>query len=154
MFYKPKFLLVTATLFTVIFSFASVSNATHADYTSIYSNYQFPSTRTTTVRHTLRIALPEDIAATKTLLVNAPTSFKVNENVVVFDDNNQPVMAQVKVVGQQISLTFTEPLAPGTRLNLDINNVQIWGTTRTYRVIARAIDGESTFLGTTTIRSY
>jgi hypothetical protein len=151
---NSKVLISTVVLLAATFGVAAASNATHADRASIYSTYQFPPTRTTTVRHTLRIALPNDIAATGALRIQAPTAFKVGSNIKVFDDSNNPINARIETIGQQIILEFAEPVAAGTKLHIDINNVQIWGTMRTYRVVDRTVNGESIDLGTATIRSY
>ena len=97
-------------------------NVPHVD-----GNYQFPQTRWSRVRHTLRVHAPKNSKSVSQLKVKVPSTVRWSDNtndVVVSEENGKEVKTTVSVNGKTILLAFAEPVAPNTKLKIDIKNVK------------------------------
>lgn len=131
-------LLPLATLFTL--ALATVATTTNAQSQStentlpyIYSSYTFPSERASVARHTLRLAIPGDSQSVSTLKLTAPAGFKLNQKVEVFNNKTgESLPVNVSITGQTVELSFNRVIKPGTAIDIELNNVGVWGTSRHY----------------------
>ena len=99
----------------------------------IYSNYTFPSARASIARHTLRLAIPTTSKSVSGLKLTAPAGFTLNQKVAVFNNKTgQSLPVNVSVAGQTVELSFDREIEPGTAIDIELNNVGVWGTDRHY----------------------
>ena len=128
-------LLSIATLFTL----ALTTVATGADAQSestlpyVYSHNTFPSARASIARHTLRLAIPANSKSVSAVKLTAPAGFTLNQKVAVFDNKTgESLPVTVSVAGQTVELSFNRTIEPGAAIDIELNNVSVWGTDRHY----------------------
>ena len=126
-----------ATLFTLaLTTVATTANAqsqTESTLPYIYSNYTFPSVRASVARHTLRLAIPSNSKSVSALNPTAPAGFKLNQKVAVFNNKTgESLPVTVSIAGQTVELSFNRVVEPGTAIDIELNNVSVWGTARYY----------------------
>jgi len=130
-------LLPFAALFTLALATISTSAAQSQSAEStlpyIYSNYTFPSARASIARHTLRLAIPATSKSVSGLKLTAPAGFTLNRKVEVFNNKTgESLPVNVIIAGQTVELSFDRAVEPGTAIDIDLNNVGVWGTARYY----------------------
>ncbi len=90
-------------------------------------NYQFPPTRWALVRHTLRVHVPKNSKGVSQLNIEVPSSVRWSDDtndVVVNKENGQKINTNVSLNSKTILLAFAEPVAPNTKLEIDIKNIK------------------------------
>ncbi|WP_026082253.1 DUF2808 domain-containing protein [Mastigocladopsis repens] len=98
------------------------SNVTHID-----GNEQFAPTRRGLARHTFRVHIPKNSKGVSQLSIEVPTTVTLTndiDDIDVVDENGQKINTNVSVNGKTILLSFTEPVAPNTDLEIDLNDVK------------------------------
>jgi Protein of unknown function (DUF2808) len=107
----------------------------------IYSTDTFPPYRATVARHTLRLAIPTNSQAVSALKLTAPAGFTLNQRVEVFNHRTgEKLPININLVGgaapvehrQTVELSFDRAIAPGTAINIELNNVRVWGLEKYY----------------------
>jgi Protein of unknown function (DUF2808) len=99
----------------------------------IYSNYTFPSARASIARHTLRLAIPNNSKSVSALKLIAPAGFTLNQEVTVSNNKTgESLPVSIGIAGQTVELSFNRAVAPGTAIDIKLNNVGVWGTNRHY----------------------
>lgn len=102
---------------------------------------QFPQTKATQVRHTIRLTIPTTGIDRLKLIV--PPGIKVGSNIDIYDDTARqsltPLIQQNS--GNEIEIKFQQPLPANTHLTIDLNHVRLWGLARTYQLQSQPIDG-------------
>jgi hypothetical protein len=138
---RPQHLLSTAILFTLALTgIANSSAQSHSNGTTpyVYSTDTFPPYRATIVRHTLRLAIPNNSQSISALKLTAPAGFTLNRKVEVFDNKTGTKLpVSVNVDRQTIELKFDRSVAPGTAIDVELNNVRVWGADRNYDLAAK-----------------
>lgn len=114
-------------------------NVPHVD-----GNYQFPQTRWSRVRHTLRVHVPKNSKSVSQLKIEVPNTIRWSNNtndVVINEDNDRKINTNVSVNGKTILLAFAEPIVPNTKLEIDIKNVKqpFLGNGPVYRLSANVV---------------
>ncbi len=118
---------------TTVANSANAQSQTESTLPYIYSNYTFPSARASIARHTLRLAIPTDSKSVSALKLTAPAGFKLNQKVEVFDNKTgKSLPVNVSIAGQTVELNFDRSVEPGTAIDIELNNVSVWGTARHY----------------------
>ena len=130
-------LLPFAALFTLALATISTSAAQSQSAVGtlpyVYSNYTFPSARASIARHTLRLAIPATSNSVSGLKLTAPAGFTLNRQVEVFNhQTGESLPVNVIIAGQTVELSFDRAVEPGTAIDIDLNNVSVWGTARYY----------------------
>ncbi|MBS3029043.1 MAG: DUF2808 domain-containing protein [Dolichospermum sp. DET50] len=96
----------------------------------IDSNSQFPPTRWGiggTFRHTFRLHIPQNSKPVTQLLIKVPDDVTLNNDIKdinVVNENEQKINTNVSVTGKTILIVFTEPVAPNTKFEIDINKIK------------------------------
>ncbi|WP_373524848.1 DUF2808 domain-containing protein [Nostoc sp.] len=93
----------------------------------IDGNSQFPPTRWGTFRHTFRLHVPQNSKAVTQLLIKVPNNVTISNNIQdidVVDQKGQKINTNVSVNGKTILLAFAEPVAPNTKLEIDLNKIK------------------------------
>lgn len=104
-----------------------IANEENNSLPHVEGNYQFPQTRWSRVRHTLRVHVPKNSKDVSQLNIEVPSTVKWSNDtndVVVNKENGQKINASVSLNGNTILLAFPEPVAPNTKLEIDIKNVK------------------------------
>jgi hypothetical protein len=104
---------------------------------------QFPQTRATQVRHTIRLKLPP--TGSDRLKIVVPPGIKVGSKIDIYNDTTQQSLAPLirQTAGNAIEIKFPQPLPPNTLLTIDLDRVQLWGLARTYQVHSQPMNGSS-----------
>jgi hypothetical protein len=112
----------------------------------VYSNNTFPSERTSIARHTLRLAIPTNSKSVSALQLTAPAGFTLNQKVAVFNHKTgESLPVNVSIAGQTVELSFNRAVEPGTAIDIELNNVGVWGTDRHYDLAVKfAVDNRNT----------
>ena len=127
-------------------------NSLHVD-----SAVQFPQTKWRIVRHTIRLHVSQESTALSQVIIDVPSGLTVSNDIILSDSSGQKINATVSVNGRQVTLAFPQPVAPGTKLDIDLNNVKISGVSNAwlYRVSAKFAGSDTKFpLGVAQIRTY
>lgn len=116
--YAAAFSLVATVLISADYASARAGRFTHID-----STFQFPSSKARNFRHTIRLHIPQEGRAISQLSIEVPPGLTVRNNITISDQSGRRIKANTSVNGNKIILAFPELVAPGTRLNIDLNKV-------------------------------
>ncbi len=129
---------IMAALTTTVAIPQAHSQQTESNLPYVYSNYTFPPTRSTTVRHTLRLAVPANSRHVTALKFTAPAGFTLNRDVEVnSNQTGEKLPVDINLDRQTVEISFKRPIAPGTKLDVNLNNVNVWGLSRHYDVAVK-----------------
>ncbi len=124
--------LVTLALTTVSTS-ANAQSQTENTLPYVYSHNTFPSERASIARHTLRFAVPANSKSVSAVKLTAPAGFTLNQKVAVFDNKTgESLPVNVSVSGTTVELSFNRAIESGAAIDIELNNVSVWGTDRHY----------------------
>jgi len=76
------------------------------------------------LRHTLKIAVPENSKAISQLIIEAPANIVLRESIDVSEPSGKEIAAKVSIQGKKATLEFAESVAPGTTIIVEMNNVK------------------------------
>jgi Protein of unknown function (DUF2808) len=144
----PFAALVTLALTSVSTSATAQSQSVEGNLPYIYSNYTFPSARASIARHTLRLAIPTTSKSVSALKLTAPAGFTLNQNVTVSNNKTgESLPVNVSISGQTVELSFDRVIEPGTAIDIQLNNVSVWGTDRHYDLAVKFGDNRNANTG-------
>jgi len=144
-------LVATASVYTDYAS-ARTERFPHVD-----STVQFPQSKWRIVRHTIRLHIPQESSALSQLSIDVPAGLTASNDISVSDQSGRKINTNVSVNGSKVTIAFPQPVAPGTRLDIDMNNVRISGVSNAwlYQVSAKIIGTDAdTLLGVAQFRVY
>ena len=129
-------LLSIAALFTLalttVATGANAQSQTESTLPYVYNHSTFPSERASVARHTLEFVVPANSKSVYAVKLTAPAGFKLSQKVAVFDHKGESLPVTVSVVGQTVELSFNRAIEPGASIDIELNNVSVWGTARHY----------------------
>lgn len=110
----------------------------------IDGNVQFPPMRWHVVRHSFKLHIPENSKAVTQLLIQVPDNVTISnniKNIKIMDEKGQKINTNISVNGKTILLAFTEPIAPNTKFDIDLNKIKRRniGNGSVYRFSAREV---------------
>jgi len=110
----------------------------------VNSTVTFPPTQTRNFRHTIRLHIPQESSALSRLSIEVPKGLTVRNDITVSDQSGQEIDATISINGRQLTVTFPEPVAPGTLLNIAMNNVRRFGSSNVwlYHLSAKVVGTE------------
>jgi len=136
-------------------SIASPVNAHGISTGYINGAVQFPETRATQVRHTIRLTIPtSDITQ---LRIVAPEGIKVGDNIALYNETTRQSFSGVVRTnsGRDIEIDLPQLLAPNTQVTIDLNSVSLWGLSRTYQVYSKLASSPSyNYIGSAEFHRY
>ncbi|GJD19977.1 unknown protein [Rivularia sp. IAM M-261] len=108
-------------------------------------NYQFPQTKWSNVRHTLRVHIPKNSQSISQISIAVPKTINWSnklKDVVVSGNNQKKVNANISINEKTIILAFNEPVSPNSKLEIDIKNIRqpLLGNGPVYRLFAKSVD--------------
>ncbi len=146
------------------FSVAVLVPAVHAstrtgaeNFPHIDSSVQFPETKARSVRHSFRLHIPEGSRAISQLKISVPAGLIVRDDISISDNSDRKIETNVSVTSNQVILTFSQPVSPGTTIKIAMNKVRISGvsTAWLYQVAAKFVGDDADIpLGMAQVRSY
>jgi hypothetical protein len=137
-------LLSTAILFTLALTTVATSQAqSHSSEGTqpyIYSTNTFPSYRATVARHTIRLSIPSNSPSVSALKLTASDGFTLDKRVEVFNNKTgEKLPVNVNIDGKTVELSFDRAIQPGTAIDVELNNVRVWGLDRHYDLAAKFV---------------
>lgn len=91
----------------------------------IDNSLQLPSTRWRVVKHTFQLRVPKNGKPLSQLIIDAPTTVAVSNDITVFDDQDQEININVSVDDKRIIIDFPEPVTSKiNKLLIALNKVQ------------------------------
>lgn len=119
----------------VVIAVTSFGSATYAytktearSFPYITEAAQFPQTKAKLVRHSFKIEVPKGSSALLQLTINIPDGLVVRNDFNISDQFEKKVDANIIANDKNITIAFSQPIAPGTELNVDFNRVSIVGS--------------------------
>ncbi|MDZ7965508.1 MAG: DUF2808 domain-containing protein [Nostoc sp. DedSLP03] len=76
------------------------------------------------LRHTLKIAVPQNSKAISQLIIEAPANIVLRESIDVSEESGKEIAAKVSIQGKKATLEFSESVAPGTIIIVEMKNVK------------------------------
>lgn len=124
--------LLTLSLTTAVTG-ANAQSQTGSDLPYVYSHDTFPSPRASIARHTLELVVPSNSKSVSAVKLTAPAGFKLGQKVAVFHHKTgEGIPVNVSVNGKTVELSFNRAIEPGVGIDIELNNVSVWGTDRHY----------------------
>jgi hypothetical protein len=108
---------------------------------NVDGNVQSSPTRWRLVRHAFVLHLPQESKPVTQIIIAAPSTVAVSNDIDVLEHKGGKINFSVSVNGKTIILAFPEPIAPGTKLDINFNKVKqpIGGPTSVYRFSAKPV---------------
>ena len=129
-------LLSIATLFTLALTTVATGVNAQSKETAlpyVFNHSTFPSERASVARHTLEFVVPANSKSVSAVKLTAPAGFKLSQKVVVSDSKTgETLPASVSVAGETVEVSFNRAIEPGTAVDIELNNVSVWGANRHY----------------------
>lgn len=102
---------------------------------------QARASRNQVVRHSFELQIPEESRALSELSIGVPNGLSVGNKISVSAQADRKIDANISINGKGIVIVFPKPVAPGTRLRVNMEDVQILGINNAwiYLVSARLI---------------
>jgi Protein of unknown function (DUF2808) len=118
---------------TTVATGANAQSQTGSDLPYVISHDTFPSPRASIVRHTLELVVPSNSKSVSAVKLTAPAGFTLNQKVAVFHHKTgESIPVNVSVDGKTVELSFNRAIEPGVGIDIELNNVSVWGTARHY----------------------
>jgi|GEM_PF-4404882 len=97
----------------------------------------------TRVRHSFQLQIPNSSRALLHLTIDVPSGLKIgkSKNIKVFTHSGHKIPAIISEKESQILVTFFAPVPPGTKLNVELNNIRVSGVSNAwlYSVSAKMV---------------
>lgn len=100
-----------------------------------------------TLRHTFKIAISEQSNAVSQIVIEAPDNIVPNDSIDISNQSKEKIKSTVNIDDKKATLTFSEPVAPGTKLTVEMNQVRKLRATRgemLYKVYANYVNSNQT----------
>ncbi len=130
-------LLSIATSFTLaltsVVTGVSAQNTTQSALPYVVEHNTFPSERASIARHTLEFVVPSNSKSVSAVKLTAPAGFTLNKKVIVSNSKTGKILpVNVSIIGTTVELSFDRAVEPGTAIDIELNNVSVWGANRHY----------------------
>lgn len=141
-----KILFSTAAILTlaVSTSTAIAQTTTASNFARITNFSEFPQRIRywSTPRHTFKIAISERSNAVSQIIIEAPDNIVPRDNINISNQSGEKINAEIAIDEKIATLTFSQPVAPGTKLTIEMNKVRKLRVTRgvmLYKVFANFV---------------
>jgi hypothetical protein len=115
----------------------------------IDNSLQLPFTRWRVVKHTFQLRVPKNGNPLSQLIIDAPTTVAVSNDITVFDDQAQEININVSVDDRRIIIDFPEPVTYKiNKLLIALNKVQqpINGAACVYNLSLKVVGSDTEIL--------
>ncbi|MEW6499151.1 MAG: DUF2808 domain-containing protein [Cyanobacteriota bacterium] len=102
-------------------------------------------TRWRLVKQTFVLHFPENSNPVTQIIIAAPPTIAVSNDIEVLEHKGRKISINVSVNGKNIILDFPEPVAPGSRIDINFNKVKqpILDSTSLYRLSAKVVGSDT-----------
>ena len=145
-----KKILICAAAFSLIIVgslSASYTNAKidNSRVANVENNLQSPTKRWRLVKHTFQLHIPRNINALSQLIIEAPSTVAVSNDIGVLAQNGQKVNINVSNIGRRIIIDFSEKGISNTSLLVELNKVKqpILGPDSVYNLSAKVVGSDT-----------
>ncbi|MEW6497455.1 MAG: DUF2808 domain-containing protein [Cyanobacteriota bacterium] len=121
-------LLATTSILTFPVSAGIEGKHIHVDGTE-----QFPKGKVSNFRQNFELHIPQGSNPISQLSLKVPPGLTVRNNISISDQSGRKINANVSLNGRKIIIAFPEPVAPGTQLDIAMNQVRRWGVSNAWR---------------------
>ena len=136
--YGAAFVLANAALISAGYASAKTDNSrdTHVD-----NNLHFDPDQWRLVKHTFRLHIPQNSKALSQLIIEAPSTVAVSNDIDVLDELGKKININVSVNGRRIIIIFPGTVTSNTRLLIELNKVKqpILGPASVYNLLVKAV---------------
>ncbi|MBF2014830.1 MAG: DUF2808 domain-containing protein [Rivularia sp. T60_A2020_040] len=142
-------LISTAAILTIVVpignAIAQPANVT-SNFARITNFSEFPKgiRHWSTPRHTLKIAISQQSNAVSQIMIEAPNNIVLDDNIDISNQSGEKINAEITIDdNKKATLTFSQPVSPGTNLTIEMNKVRKLRATRgemLYRVFANFVN--------------
>jgi hypothetical protein len=138
---------ITAALTLVISISTAIAqtSTTASNFARITSFSEFPQRIRywSTPRHTFKIAISQQSNAVSKVILEAPDNIELDDNINISNQSREKINAEIAIDDKKkATLTFSEPIPPGTELTIEMNQVRKLRATRgemLYKVFANFV---------------
>ncbi|MEA5552041.1 DUF2808 domain-containing protein [Anabaena cylindrica UHCC 0172] len=125
---------VALTLTIASFSSAAYGTTTikNSGFPDVVGAVQFPQNKAKVVRDSFKLEIPQDSRALSQMTIAVPKGVTVRNDIELSNQSGQKIAANITVNGRTITIVFPQQVAPGTKLNIDLNRVLISGTSNAW----------------------
>lgn len=104
-------------------------------------NVDSSPTRWRIVKQTFVLHFPETSKPVTQIIIATPSTVAVSNDIEVLEHRGRKISINVSVNGKNIILDFLEPVAPGSRIDINFNKVKqpILDSTSVYRLSAKVV---------------
>lgn len=139
--HAAAFVLASAALFSTGYTSAKTNDSrdTHID-----NNLQFPPDQWRLVKHTFRLNIPHNSKALSQLIIEAPSTVAVSNDIDVLDELGQKININVSANGRRIIIDFPGTVISNTKLLIELNKVKqpIVGSASVYNLLAKVVGSD------------
>lgn len=114
-------------------------------FSNVDGDVYFSPTRWRLVKQTFVLHFPENSNAVTQIIIATPPTVAVSNDIEVLKHKGRKISINVSVNGKNIILGFLEPVAPGSRIEINFNKVKqpILDSTSVYRFSAKVIGSDT-----------
>lgn len=107
-------------------------------------NVDSSPTRWRIVKQTFVLHFPENSSPVTQIIIATPSTVAVSNDIEVLEHKGRKISISVSVNGKNIILDFPEPIAPGSRIDINFNKVKqpILNSTSVYRLSAKVVGSD------------
>ena len=124
---------------------------------NVENDLQSPTNRWRLVKHTFQLHIPRNINALSQLIIEAPSTVAVSNDIDVLAQNGQKISIDISVNGKTIIIDFSQKVISNTKLLVELNKVKqpIGGADSVYRLAAKAVGSDREIpVGTARFRTF
>ncbi|MEG4396940.1 DUF2808 domain-containing protein [Microcoleus sp. BROC3] len=114
-------------------------------FSNVDGDVYFSPTRWRLVKQTFVLHFPENSNAVTQIIIATPPTVAVSNDIEVLEHKGRKISINVSVNGKNIILGFLEPVAPGSRIEINFNKVKqpILDSTSVYRFSAKVVGSDT-----------
>ncbi|PMB09468.1 DUF2808 domain-containing protein [Fischerella thermalis CCMEE 5273] len=148
-------MLIYAATFALAMSATSFANAsiisvgyatanTDDKVPNLDNSLQLPPIQWRLVKHSFRLHIPRNNKALSQLIIDAPPTVAVSNDIEVLDENGREININISVNGRKIIIHFPETVINNTQLNINLNKVKqpIQGSASIYKLLVKVVGSD------------
>ena len=114
-------------------------------FSNVDEDVYFSPTRWRLVKQTFVLHFPENSKAVTQIIIATPPTVAVSNDIEVLEHKGRKISINVSVNGKNIILDFLKPVAPGSRIDINLNQVKqpILDSTSVYRFSAKVVGSDT-----------
>ncbi|WP_337884502.1 DUF2808 domain-containing protein [Fischerella thermalis] len=119
----------------------ATANADDDKAPNVDNGLQLPPIKWRLVKHSFRLHIPQNNKALSQLIIDAPPTVAVSNDIEVLDENGEKININISVNGRKILINFPETVIANTKLNIDLNKVKqpIQGAASVYKLSVKVV---------------